>query len=133
MKETFPKRQLPSGIFCLSESRVLRNVKHFLVKREKCGAAERIVRMIFLSRKMAFVRKQDLSRGTILYTLHPVWFIFQTWLNQNKLGKLPSRSSFSNTACHVRICVFGEAARGATLFLKWNPKLSLDDDDGRNF
>ena len=71
-----------------------------------------------LSRRMAFVRKQDLSQGTILYTLHSVRFVFETWLNQNKLGKLsfPSHSSFSNTPHRVRI--FGEAVRGVRCF--WN-------------
>jgi len=86
------------------KSRPVQCQTFFSFKREKRGATEKM-RMIFLSRRMAFVRKQDLSQGTILYTLHPVRFVFQTWLNQNKLGKLlfPSRSSFSNTARRIYV------------------------------
>lgn len=62
----FPERR--HMVFCLSESLVPRNVKHFLVKREKSGATERIARMIFLSRRMAFVKKQDLSRHDPIHT-----------------------------------------------------------------
>jgi len=80
--------------------------------------------MTFLSRRMAFVRKRDLSRRS--YTHSNPWDLFSrrdlTKTSSVNIGpRHRARVPVMQYAC---TCIFGEGPfKGRALFLKWNPKL----------
>jgi len=132
-RNIFPKRQPPASIQCLSESRVLCNVKHFLVLKGKSAARPKRCGWFF-SRAGWHSSGNRIYRKARSYTHFILWGLFfkRDLTKTSSVNSYSRRVRLSVTQHAVYTYIWRGCSRGA-LFLKWNPKLSPDDDDGRNF